>query len=105
MEFRSHLETRTFVVPPPPGEARHIRSTRVPLVHKASANASWTSIQVLVAAPDSEIWSAVMEFEWNVSDGVRQIKTDDTPFATRESRDLRQIERLSGRIVHAAKQD
>jgi hypothetical protein len=89
---------------PPPGKARKLERVCVPLVDECSGDSAWTGVQVLVRAPDGKIDVPVVQMQFNIAGGMRQVKAHYRPDAMSDTGDRLYVERLSGVIVNAAEQ-
>ena len=72
-ELGQHLEAGVRIVSPPAREPRG-RIVEVPLVHEAAGDRAGAGIQVLVGAPHREIHVPVVQRQWQVADGMRQVE-------------------------------
>jgi hypothetical protein len=77
----------------------------MPLVHVGTADGTRTRVQIFVAAPYREVRIIGMQRQRHVADRVSQVKACQRAGAMRRGADARQIEQLSGAILHAWPQD
>src|SRR5687768_5208214 len=105
VELRSHQKPRRLVVTPPAGKPRQLAAVRVTSVHVGAADGAGTCIYVLVVAPHGEIRAAVMQGDLDVADRVRKVEADEAALRVPGPRDRREVETLSGQVLHARQQD
>src|SRR5262245_39104814 len=74
-------------------------------MHEGAADRAGSRIQILVAAPDREVRSRIMQRERYVADGVRESEADRAAMTRRAARDLLEGQWLAGHIVHARPDD
>src|SRR5690348_16686512 len=74
LKIRPHLESCRFLVTPPSRKTRQLPGARVPLVNKTSAHASWSAIEVLVAAPHGKVGTPIVELQGHISGSMCQVE-------------------------------
>src|ERR1700728_5095080 len=105
MKVRPDPEARCLIVSPPSRQAGQVPRARMSFVDKTFSNASRTSVQIFVVAPDREIGPPVVQPQRYISDVMGQIESDDASLSLPGSGDFFHVERLSGDVVHSPNED
>ena len=77
----------------------------MPLMNETTSHASWTAIQILIAAPNREVRTPIVQFQTQIAGSMRQIEADHATLCVTRARNSCHIERLAGRIIHSTQQD
>lgn len=59
---------------PPPTHTRPVKIESMFLVNKEPSNGTRTTIEILIGAPDSEVYIPVVQLKRNIPDGMSEIK-------------------------------
>src|SRR6185436_14960501 len=90
---------------PPALEARETDRRRGAAVHEAAADGAGPRIEILVAAPDSEVWRVAMQRERDIADRVSEIEADRAAVPPCRARELADVEPLAAQVLHAGQED
>ena len=61
---------------PPSTKPWQVKGASVPLMNETTSHASWTAIQILIAAPNREVCTPIVQFQTQVAGSMRQIEAD-----------------------------